>query len=108
MRDYRHHGGTDCESTQAIVAGAEQADARCEATLARYEERLARALAHVVNIVDPDVIVLGGGLSNIARWYRSVPGLWTRWIFSDRVDTKLVRNVHGDSSGVRGAAWLAR
>ena len=108
VRDYRRHGGTDCESTQAIVAGAEQADARCEATLARYEERLARALAHVVNIVDPDVIVLGGGLSNIARWYRSVPGLWTRWIFSDRVDTKLVRNVHGDSSGVRGAAWLAR
>ena len=106
VRDHSRHGGTDCESTQAIVAGAEQGDARCEATLARYEERLARALAHVVNIVDPDVIVLGGGLSNIGRWYRSVPGLWTRWIFSDRVDTKLVRNVHGDSSGVRGAAWL--
>ena len=108
VRDYRDGGGTECESTNAIVAGADRHDARCEATLVRYEERLARALAHVVNIVDPDVIVLGGGLSNVERWYRSVPVLWTRWIFSDRVDTKLVRNVHGDSSGVRGAAWLAR
>jgi len=108
VRDYRDRGGTECESTNAIVAGADRHDARCEATLVRYEERLARALAHVVNIVDPDVIVLGGGLSNVERWYRSVPVLWTRWIFSDRVDTKLVRHVHGDSSGVRGAAWLAR
>jgi fructokinase len=108
VRDYRNHGGTACDSTHAIVAGADRHDAQCEATLVRYEERLARALAHVVNIVDPDVIVLGGGLSNVARWYHAVPALWTRWIFSDRVDTKLARHVHGDSSGVRGAAWLAR
>jgi predicted NBD/HSP70 family sugar kinase len=62
----------------------------------------------VINIVDPDVIVLGGGLSNVDRWYKSVPRLWTQWVFSDRVDTALVRHAHGDSSGVRGAAWLAR
>ena len=78
----------------------------CEATFARYEDRLARSLAHVVNLLDPDVIVLGGGLSNIGRLYRSVPALWEPWIFSDRVDTRLVRHRHGDSSGVRGAAWL--
>jgi fructokinase len=108
VRDFRSHGGSDGESSQAIVAGADRGDPPCEAALARYEERLARALAHVVNIVDPDVIVLGGGLSNVARWYRSVPQLWQRWIFSDHVDTRLVRHAHGDSSGVRGAAWLAR
>jgi predicted NBD/HSP70 family sugar kinase len=72
----------------------------------RYEARLARALAHVINILDPDAIVLGGGMSKVARLYASVPALWTSWVFSDRVDTKLVRHVHGDSSGVRGAAWL--
>jgi len=59
-----------------------------------------------MNVLDPDIIVLGGGLSNIERLYRHVPLLWRRWIFSDRVDTPLVRNRHGDSSGVRGAAWL--
>ncbi|MGE5171443.1 MAG: ROK family protein [Rudaea sp.] len=105
LRDCHAHGGT-AASTHAIVAGAARGDAGCEATLARYEERLARALAHVVNIVDPDVIVLGGGLSNVGRWYESVPRLWTAWVFSDRVETRLVRHAHGDSSGVRGAAWL--
>ena len=60
----------------------------------------------MINILDPDVIVLGGGLSNIDRLYANVPKLWGAWVFSDRVDTRLVRNVHGDSSGVRGAAWL--
>lgn len=89
-----------------IAARAEGGDPACAATLARYEERLARALAHVVNILDPDVIVLGGGMSNIDRLYRNVPLLWGRWVFSDRVDTRLLRNAHGDSSGVRGAAWL--
>jgi fructokinase len=78
----------------------------CAATLERYEERLARALAHVINLLDPDVVVLGGGLSNIERLYANVPQLWGSWVFSDRVDTRLVRNMHGDSSGVRGAAWL--
>jgi len=93
-------------SAQEIAARADSRDARCEATLGRYEDRLARALAHVIDIVDPDVIVLGGGLSNIERLYASVPRLWGRWVFSDRVDTRLVRHRHGDSSGVRGAAWL--
>jgi fructokinase len=76
------------------------------ATLARYEERLARALAGVINLIDPDVIVLGGGMSNIDRLYDTVPRLWPRYVFSDRVDTKLVPPKYGDSSGVRGAAWL--
>jgi predicted NBD/HSP70 family sugar kinase len=67
---------------------------------------MARALATVINILDPDVIVLGGGLSNVDRLYRAVPGCWQRYVFSDRVDTRLVRAQHGDSSGVRGAAWL--
>jgi fructokinase len=72
----------------------------------QYVERLARSLAAVVNVLDPDVIVLGGGLSNIERLYRDVPRLWTRYVFSDHVATRLARHQHGDSSGVRGAAWL--
>src|SRR5258708_4500729 len=89
-----------------IAARATAGDAACEATMRRYEERLARALPHVINILDPDAIVLGGGMSNVDRLYRNVPELWIPWVFSDRVDTTLVRHVHGDSSGVRGAAWL--
>ncbi len=89
-----------------IVQRAEQGDAACERSLQNYENRLARSLAHVVNILDPDVIVLGGGMSNIDRLYANVPALWGNWVFSDRVDTKLVKNRFGDSSGVRGAAWL--
>jgi len=77
-----------------------------EAALALYCERLARALAGVINILDPHVIVLGGGVSNIARLYDEVPRLWERYVFSDRVATRLVPPKHGDSSGVRGAAWL--
>ena len=72
----------------------------------RYEERLARALAHIINILDPDVIVLGGGMSNVQRLYAAVPALWQPWVFSDRVDTRLVKHRYDDSSGVRGAAWL--
>ena len=75
-------------------------------SLSRYEERLARSLAGVINVLDPDVIVLGGGMSNVARLYTEVPRLWERHVFSDRVTTRLVPPVHGDSSGVRGAAWL--
>ncbi|WP_417797459.1 ROK family protein [Terasakiella pusilla] len=71
-----------------------------------YENRLARALASVINLFDPDVIVLGGGVSNVDRWYQTVPDLWTRWVFGKECDTKLVKAKHGDSSGVRGAAWL--
>jgi len=80
--------------------------ADCEAAMARYEERLARSLAGVINVLDPDVIVLGGGISNIRRLYANVPGLWGRYVFSDRVDTCLAPPAHGDASGVRGAAWL--
>lgn len=93
-------------SAEEIVARAEQGDAACERSLQTYENRLARSLAHVINILDPDVIVLGGGMSNIERLYTNVPEIWGRWVFSDRVDTKLVKHRFGDSSGVRGAAWL--
>ncbi len=72
----------------------------------RYEERLARALAGAINILDPDVIVLGGGISNLQRLYANVPVLWRSYVFSDEVATRLAPPVHGDSSGVRGAAWL--
>ncbi|MFZ1907801.1 MAG: ROK family protein, partial [Burkholderiales bacterium] len=77
-----------------------------EAALELYCERLARALAGVINILDPDVVVLGGGVSNIARLYDQVPRLWARHVFSDRIATRLLPPKHGDSSGVRGAAWL--
>lgn len=77
-----------------------------EQALVRYERRLARALAVVINILDPDVIVLGGGLSNMDRLYCTVPDLWGSQVFSDSVRTRLVKHRHGDSSGVRGAAWL--
>ncbi len=90
----------------ALARRALEGDAAAEATLECYEDRLARALAHVINMVDPDVIVLGGGLSNLARLYERVPRRWGRYVFSDRVDTELRQHVHGDSSGVRGAAWL--
>ncbi len=89
-----------------IVAQAENGDTDCEGSLRVYEDRLARSLAHVINILDPDVIVLGGGLSNCRRLYENVPRLWGRHVFSDRVDTRLVPPKFGDSSGVRGAAWL--
>ncbi len=93
-------------SAEEIVARVEQGDDACERSLQTYENRLARSLAHVINILDPDVIVLGGGMSNIERLYTRVPELWGRWVFSDRVDTRLVKHRFGDSSGVRGAAWL--
>ena len=89
-----------------IVALAARGNAGAEATLQRYESRLARALASIVNVIDPDVIVLGGGVSNVERLYANVPRLWDRWIFSDVVRTRVVPNYHGDSSGVRGAALL--
>ncbi len=96
----------EAAKSRDIVARAAIGDAACAAALARYEERLARALAHVINLLDPDVIVLGGGMSNVQGLYANVPRLWGAWVFSDRVDTQFARHVHGDSSGVRGAAWL--
>jgi fructokinase len=89
-----------------IAAAAASGDTAAAATIARYEDRMARALASVINVLDPDVIVLGGGLSNIARFCEEVPKLWQGYTFSDRVETRLARASHGDSSGVRGAAWL--
>lgn len=91
---------------RAIAAGAREGDADCQAAMERYEDRLARGLAQVINVLDPDVIVLGGGLSNIERLYANVPRRWDRYAFSDHVATRLVAPIHGDSSGVRGAAWL--
>ena len=93
-------------SSEAIAARAAGGDPHAEATLRRYVSRMARALASIINVLDPDVIVLGGGLSNLDRLYTEVPAQWARWVFSDRVDTRLVRPRHGDASGVRGAAWL--
>ncbi len=104
-RDFRAAGGADL-TAHAIATGAERGDADCLAALERYEDRLARGLAQVINVLDPDVIVLGGGLSNIARLYDNVPRLWGRHVFSDHVATRLAPPRHGDSGGVRGAAWL--
>jgi len=104
-RDHERATGQSLEAAEIAVRAA-SGDIAAEATLRRYEDRMARALASVVNVLDPDVIVLGGGLSNLSRLYVTVPHLWTRYVFSDRVDTRLVSPRHGDSSGVRGAAWL--
>ncbi len=103
--DHARHNGIEL-SAKEIVTAAERDEACSLASVERYEDRLARALAHVINVLDPDAIVLGGGMSNVTRWYQSVPQLWSQWVFADRVDTLLLRNQHGDSSGVRGAAWL--
>lgn len=104
--DHRRHTGQDC-SCASIVAAAEDGNPAANATLARYESRLARGLAMVINLLDPDVIVLGGGLSNIQRLYDNVPKLWGQWVFSTQpLTTQLLPPRHGDSSGVRGAAWL--
>ena len=93
-------------SAKEIVRLAEEGDQNALATLQRYEVRIAKSLASIINIIDPDVIVLGGGMSNIKRLYENVPKLWEEYVFSDHVVTKLVPPQHGDSSGVRGAAWL--
>lgn len=103
--DHRRATGETLEATE-IAARAEAGDPAAEASLCRYEDRLARALATVMNLLDPDVIVLGGGLSAIARLYERVPRLWGRYVFSDAVTTRLLPPRFGDASGVRGAAWL--
>jgi len=104
-RDHRERTGETLEAA-LIGARALAQDAACLRTLEVHADRFARGLALVINVVDPDVIVLGGGLSNLDRLYTRVPELWGAYVFSDRVDTRLVPPKHGDSSGVRGAAWL--
>jgi len=110
-RDHALHGGAKL-SAEAIAAAAAAGDVACEATLERHTHRLARALAAVINLIDPDVIVLAGGVSKIGSIYQQLPRLWQRWVFSgghhDAVRTRLLRSRHGDASGVRGAAWLGR
>jgi fructokinase len=103
--DYRGTIG-EVLSAKEVAERAAAGQQAAEVVLARYQERLAKALASVINLLDPDVIVLGGGLANIAALYTSVPWLWGRYVFSDQVDTRLLPAVHGDASGVRGAAWL--
>lgn len=103
-----HHNAAHGTALQAheIADRALAGEPAAANSLARYENRLARALASIINVIDPDVIVLGGGMSNIERLYVDIPRLWERWVFSDRVVTTLVPPRFGDSSGVRGAAWL--
>ena len=103
--DYLRVVGEEC-SSQEIVQAADSGSAYAQQVLARYEHRMARSLAHIINILDPNVIVLGGGMSNVKRLYKNVPQIWQQYVFSDTVLTKLVSPKHGDSSGVRGAAWL--
>jgi fructokinase len=105
-----HHGGS--LSAEQIARAAAQGDAACHATLDRHASRLARALAGVINLLDPDLVVLGGGLSQMPHLVEAVPRLWGGWVFSggvrEPVRTRLARSRHGDASGVRGAAWLGR
>ena len=98
--------GVTAITAATVVARAAEGDAAAATALERYSHRLARGLATVINALDPDVIVLGGGMSNVAVLYDTVPRLLTGFVFSDAVSTRLVPPSHGDSSGVRGAAWL--
>lgn len=115
-RDHLAHDhaarGTAALSAEQIAQRAAAGDVTCEATLARWESRLARSLAHVINLLDPHVVVVAGGLSKIGRLYENVPRRWSAHVFSggasDPVRTRLVPAAHGDASGVRGAAWLGR
>lgn len=104
----KHHENMtgECLTAEQIAQQAQQGNEACERTLRIYEDRVARALASVVNVVDPNVIVLGGGLSKLERLYTNVPKKWGQYIFSDVVNTQLLPPKYGDSSGVRGAAWL--
>ncbi len=103
-----HHNAATGSTLEAheIVALAAQGDDDAHRSFEQYQDRLARALASIINVLDPDVIVLGGGMSNAADLYVSIPKRWTDWVFSDRVETRLAPPKYGDSSGVRGAAWL--
>ncbi len=105
-RTYQESGGQAQQKPMEIVEQAAQGHGLAEKVLQDYENRLARALASIINILDPDIIILGGGMGNISRLYKNVPRQWAQYIFSDQVDTRLLPPIHGDSSGVRGAAWL--
>jgi fructokinase len=104
-RDYALATG-EVATSRVLIARAESGDAAAVAALERYHDRLARGLASVINLLDPDVIVLGGGMSNLPKLAESVLPILPKYVFSDSVLTRIVRNKHGDSSGVRGAAWL--
>jgi fructokinase len=104
-RDHAEHTGETC-STREIVRRAAEGDRSASATVARYHDRLGRGLASVVNVLDPDVIVLGGGMSNLPDLEAAALRAMRPYVFSDTIETVIRRNVHGDSSGVRGAAWL--
>ena len=109
VRDHCQHNAlahSQDITPKVLVDAAEQGDGSAVQTIQRYERRLAKSLAHVINMLDPDVIVLGGGMGNIDSLYVNVPTLLPEFVFSDVVNTKIVAPVHGDSSGVRGAAWL--
>lgn len=105
VADFRRATGLSLSGSQ-IIALAEQQDSQAEEAVHRYEQRLAKSLAHIVNILDPDAIVLGGGMSNVDRLYRTLPGLIKPWVFGGECETPILKALHGDSSGVRGAAWL--
>ena len=107
--DYARRAGSPIgqgPTAPEIVSMVKAGDEIAEETFARYEDRLGRSLAVIINFLDPDVIVLGGGVSNVERLYETVPNLIKPHVFGDKFNTKFVRNMHGDSSGVRGAAWL--
>ncbi|SCC28955.1 fructokinase [Kosakonia oryziphila] len=103
--DYQRLSGNALKGNEIMRLVGEQ-DAVAELALSRYELRLAKSLAHVINILDPDVIVLGGGMSNVDRLYQTVPVLVRNWVFGGECETPIRKALHGDSSGVRGAAWL--
>lgn len=105
QRDYVAHGGSPMSALE-IAGRAAMGEPTADEALLRYCDRMARALASIINVIDPHVIVLGGGMSNIPRLYSEVPRLWGEYVFCERVDTRLVPPRFGDSSGVRGAAWL--
>ncbi|MGE5242328.1 MAG: ROK family protein [Bacteroidota bacterium] len=105
-RDYIAHGGDPAHDTHVIVARAADGDATAEAAMQRYFDRFGRALSTVINILDPDAVVLGGGMSNIARLYTEGRARVARYVFNDELRTQILPHVHGDSSGVRGAAQL--
>jgi fructokinase len=105
-RDFAAHGGAVALDARAIASAAEQGDVLADAAMHRYLDRFGRALSVVINILDPDAIVLGGGLSNIARLYTECREHVARYIFNDELRSQILRNRHGDSSGVRGAAQL--